>query len=169
MSGAVLRRATPQDADAVMALQAQAYGPALLEPHAVMARRLAADPGRCWLAQDAQGPCAYLLAHLSKLGQVTALGADFEPVADPDSLHLHDLAVAPRAAGQGLGARLVALALRGAADAGLAWSSLVAVQGSQAFWAARGYAPQAALSPQAATVLAGYGQAVYMARAVPPR
>jgi len=164
---ALLRPATPADVSAVMALQALAYGPALLEPATVMARRLASAAGRCWLAQDADGPCAYLLTHRTRLGHVTPLGGDFEPADGCNSLHLHDLAVAPRAAGRGLGGRLVALALRCAADEGLAWSSLVAVQGSQPFWQAHGYAVGAVpLGPQQAARLAGYGAAVYMTRAV---
>ncbi|MCH2242872.1 MAG: hypothetical protein MK041_13315, partial [Aquabacterium sp.] len=99
---ALLRPATPADVQAVMALQALAYGPALLEPATVMARRLASAAGRCWLAEDADGPCAYLLTHRTRLGHVTPLGGDFDAVAGADSLHLHDLAVAPRAAGRGL-------------------------------------------------------------------
>lgn len=164
---ALLRPAKPADVQAVMALQALAYGPALLEPATVMARRLASAAGRCWLAEDADGPCAYLLTHRTRLGHVTPLGGDFDSVADADSLHLHDLAVAPRAAGRGLGGRLVTQALQCAAREGLAWSSLVAVQGSQAFWQARGYAAGlTVLTAHEAAHLAGYGAAVYMTRAV---
>lgn len=163
----LLRRATPADVPAVMALQALAYGPALLEPAQVMADRLASAAGRCWLVEDAEGPCAYLLTHRTQLGHVTPLGGGFALVDGCDSLHLHDLAVAPRAAGRGLGGRLVERALHCAADEGLAWSSLVAVQGSQGFWQARGYsAGSTVLTAHEAAHLASYGAAVYMTRAV---
>jgi predicted N-acetyltransferase YhbS len=56
---------------------------------------------------------------------------------------LHDLAVAPRAAGQGVARRLVARQHDDAAVRGLRHAALVSVQDSLAFWDSLGYAPAA--------------------------
>jgi hypothetical protein len=54
-------------------------------------------------------------------------------------LYLHDLAVAPRAHGCGLGRRLVQAMLARIARSGLAHSALVSVQASRRFWESFGY------------------------------
>jgi ribosomal protein S18 acetylase RimI-like enzyme len=86
-------------------------------------------------------------------------------VPRPDTLYLHDLAVLPGLAGQGLGRALLETAWRSALGRGLAQSALVAVPGAQGFWERRGYAVHALRDADQRERLAGYGEgARYMLR-----
>lgn len=131
---------TQDDVDQVLRIQAQCYQPATVEDEAVIRARLDSAPASAWVAEDAAGVCAYLAAYCSRVGKLTPLAGRFEIADAADSLYLHDLAVAPRAAGRGLGPALVAHACGYARDEGLAHSSLVSVQDSRPFWTRLGYA-----------------------------
>jgi GNAT superfamily N-acetyltransferase len=131
------------DLAGVLDVQAACYPPAMQEPAHVVRARLAASPGTVLVARDDAGVCAYLFAYPSRLGKVTPLGGAFAVAAEPDTLYLHDLAVAPRAAGQGVARRLVARLHDDAAVRGLRHAALVSVQDSLAFWESLGYAPAA--------------------------
>ena len=160
-----LRAMGVDDLDAVLAVQAACYPPSMQEAAAVVLARLAAASGSCLVAVDAAGVCAYLFAYPSMLGVVTPLGAAFDPAPAPDTLYLHDLAVAPRAHGHGLARRLVAHSLAQAREQGVAASSLVSVQDTAGFWASLGYRPADVASPHASAALATYpGAARYMTR-----
>ena len=155
------------DIPAVMSIQEEVYAPQLHEEEAVIRTRLAACPQQAWVAEDAEGVCAYLFAYPSQLGQVTPLGGDFQPQADADCLYLHDLAVASRAAGRGIGPALVRHKLQRAGAAKLRYSALVSVQDSQGFWSRLGFEPEEALSTPQASNLASYQiPAVYMVRSL---
>lgn len=154
-----------RDIPAVMSIQAQAYAPPLHEEEAVVRSRLAACPQQAWVAEDAQGVCAYLFAYPSRLGQVTPLDGDFQPHTEADCLYLHDLAVARRAAGRGIGPALVKHKLQRAGAAKLRYSALVSVQDSQGFWSRLGFRPEVKLAAPQADNLASYRiPAVYMVR-----
>ena len=127
----------------VLDVQAACYPPAMQEPAHVVLARLAASPGTVLVARDDAGVCAYLFAYPARLGKVTPLGGAFAVPAEPDTLYLHDLAVAPRAAGQGVARTLVARLHDDAAARGLRHAALVSVQDSLAFWQSLGYAPAA--------------------------
>ena len=158
----VLRAMREDDLDAVLAVQAACYPPAMCEAAAVLLARLRAAPATTLLACDAQGVCGYLFAYPARLGKVTPLGAAFEIPEAPDALYLHDLAVAPRAHGLGLARRLAGRMLELGAARGLAQSALVSVQDSRRFWEALGYAAAPGADPAA---LASYpADAVYMTR-----
>ncbi|WP_218921045.1 GNAT family N-acetyltransferase [Massilia putida] len=149
------------DLAAVLDVQAACYPPAMREAAGVVLARLRASPDTALVARDAQGVCAYLFAYPSRLGTVTPLGGAFAPPPEPDTLYLHDLAVAPRAAGRGVARRLVARLLAHATGRGLLHSALVSVQDSRRFWESLGYA----CAPGAAGVLATYPpEALYMTR-----
>jgi GNAT superfamily N-acetyltransferase len=158
----------PADLTGVMAVQSDCYEPGFLEPLEVLAQRWRASPSTAWVAVDPEGAVqAYLVGYRSELGRLTTLGGGFHPTADGDTLYLHDLAVAPRAAGTGLGPRLVQRALEEAERMGCGHSALVSVQGSREWWQRRGYHPITALDESARTALASYGAgAVYMAQAL---
>jgi len=163
-----LRGLRATDLPGLMALQALAYGAGFVEPPAVMAQRLAITPDTVWGLFDASGAMrAYLLAYRSVSGAVAPLHQPFNPAPQPTALYLHDLAVHPSAKGQGLGPRLVAMALALARDEGLSGLGLVAVQGSQPFWQHQGFAlSQPAAGSQAS--LAAYGEdAAYLWRSLP--
>jgi predicted N-acetyltransferase YhbS len=154
-----------EDVAAVMAVQAECYVPAMIESDAVMAARIEAAGAHCWVAEDGAGVCAYLLCYPSHLDKVTRLGAAFACADLPDCLYLHDLAVARRAKGKGMGPGLVGRALAQAAAAGLRHSALVSVQDSRAFWERLGYRVRMPADATAAANLQSYVQpAWYMAR-----
>lgn len=148
---------------AVLAVQAACYPPAMQEPAAVVLARLRAAPATTLVACAGDAVCAYLFAYPSLLGRVTALDAPFMPAARPDTLYLHDLAVAPRALGRGLARRLAQQLLDAAAGEGLRHAALVSVQDTRRFWEGLGFEADAGRAPCAA--LATYpGDALYMTR-----
>ncbi|MBS0508190.1 MAG: GNAT family N-acetyltransferase [Proteobacteria bacterium] len=149
----------------LLAVQRACYGAALVEGAEVFARRLA-SPANCSLVLQRGGRVvAYLAAYRSLLGKVTPLHGDFEAVPMPDTLYLHDMAVLPGCAGQGLAqALLAALRMQGA---GLRHQALVSVQGSQGYWRRQGFAAHDLPDAVQRARLAGYGaDAVYMLAAL---
>lgn len=163
-----LRRMAVGDIDAVLAIQSEYYSGKLVEPGAVIRNRLAMFPDTAWVAQDADGVCAYLAGCRTILGTVIVLGEDFPQQSAPTSLYLHDMAVSRRVAGRGIGAGLVALAWQQARDDGLASSSLVAIPSAQTYWLQKGYREMPPATPQHLASLATYGaQARFMARIFP--
>lgn len=160
-----LRLMTAADIDDVSALQQEAYVPDMIESDQVLRSRLAACAETSWVAEDEYGLCAYLFAYRSLHGRVSPLGCAFRHVQGADSLYLHDLAVAQRVAGQGVGALLVRLALQQALAQGLRYSCLVSVQSSRVFWNRLGYQEQdMADQAQQANLESYAGPAWYMVR-----
>jgi ribosomal protein S18 acetylase RimI-like enzyme len=169
--------AAPSDATAPRALQLRdlpgllqvqlaCYGEGFVESAEVFTRRLA-SPVNCSLVLERSGQvCAYLAAYRSVQGKVTPLHGDFDSaVAVPDTLYLHDMAVLPGCAGQGLAQALLAPLWAQGAAWGLRHTALVSVQGSQGYWERHGYAVAALEDPVQRERLASYGQgAVYMVR-----
>jgi len=157
-----------EDLEAVLAVQAACYPPSMQEAPAVVLARLRAAPGSTLVALDAGGVCAYVFAYPSVLGKVTALHADFAPSHDGDTLYVHDLAVHPRAHGQGLGRRLAQALMIGARGRGLRHAALVAVLDARSFWESLGFAADAlAGDREGAEILAAYpGPAAYMVRGI---
>ncbi len=162
-----LRAMQERDIPAVLAIQEASYSVEVLEDEAVIRARLAAFPQLAWVAEDAQGVCAYLFAYHSRLGMVTPLDGEFCTDEQADCLYLHDLAVAGRAAGRGIGPALVRHNLQQAGTARLRYSALVSVQDSTGFWSRLGYTAQENLEPPQAGNLASYRiPAVYMVRSL---
>lgn len=153
------------DLDGVLRVQAACYPAAMQEPGPIVLARLRAAPGTCAVAVDSDGVAAYLFAYPSVLGAVTDLGAPFAPAPQPDTLYLHDLAVAPHALGQGLARGLASHLLALGREQGLRWSALVSVQDSAAFWETLGYRAAAAAACAPGRGLASYpGDSLYMRR-----
>lgn len=149
----------------LLRVQRACYGDVYIETAEVYARRLA-SPAQCSLVLERAGRvCAYLAAYDTAWGKVTVLHGDFETVPQPDTLYLHDMAVLPELAGQGLARALLEPLWRRATARGLQVSALVAVQGSQGFWEHHGYAVLALQEAEQRQRLATYGDgAVYMQR-----
>ncbi|ART49794.1 GNAT family N-acetyltransferase [Acidovorax carolinensis] len=160
-----LRALAHHDLADLLAVQLACYGPGFVESAAVFARRLA-SPANCSLVLERNGKiCAYLAAYRSALGKVTPLHGDFEPVPQADTLYLHDMAVLPAFAGQGMAQALLQSLWDEAAVQGLRHTALVSVQGSQTYWERHGYAPRPLGDAPQRERLASYGAgAVYMAR-----
>ena len=151
----------------VAAIQAGAYAVDLLEDDATLRARFSGFPDTAWVAEGPSGVCAYLVAYRSVLDKVSPLGGHFESPTHANCLYLHDLAIDARATGQQLGSLLVRQALLAAEKQGLAYSALVSVQNSQAFWQRLGYRPRMLVARQQQLQLATYsGHGVYMAQAL---
>jgi ribosomal protein S18 acetylase RimI-like enzyme len=168
LSGSVRALATT-DLPGLHAVQLACYGEGFIESSEVFARRIA-SPANCSLVLERDGQvCAYLAAYRSRIAKITPLHGDFEAVPAPDTLYLHDMAVLPALAGQGL-ARVLLEALWAHAHAeGLHHTALVAVQGAQGYWARHGYAAHALADAVQRQRLASYGDdALYMSRALAP-
>lgn len=161
-----LRPIREDDLDAVLAVQAACYPPSMQEPAAVVLARLRAAPATTLIALDAAGICAYVFAYPSTLGRITPLHAGFAPAANPDTLYVHDMAVHPRAMGQGLGRRLAEALMRDARRRGLHHAGLVAVMDARPFWESLGFRGAGpGTVGQGEDALASYpGEAVYMSR-----
>ena len=169
---ATVRALAPHHLPGLLAVQRACYGESLVEGLDVFARRLA-SPANCSLVIEVEGQVsAYLAPYCSVRGKVTPLHGDFEPVAaprSPDTLYLHDMAVLPQLAGQGLARALLAPLWAQAVAQGLRHTALVSVQDSQAYWQRRGYAVEALEHATQRKGLASYGGgAVYMARRLDP-
>lgn len=143
------------DITGILRIQTACYAPEMNESAAIMRARQACAPEYCWGAGERE-LAAYLLTYPSRLGKITPLGGDFAPAAQPDCLYLHDLAVAPQAAGNGLGAALVKHALNSARQQGLRAAALVCVQEALGFWQRCGFVEQPELDPRQAEHLATY-------------
>lgn len=162
-----IRPMLPSDLPAMLAVQAQCYPPSMQEEGALLLARLQAAGDTCLVATDGDSVCAYLFAYLSVRGAVTDLGAPFAPAARPDTLYLHDLAVAPRAHGQGLARRLADHLLARGREHGLDWAALVSVQDTARFWAGLGFRSASARPAAPGHGLASYPEgALYMERAL---
>lgn len=157
----MIRALTLSDVPGLLAVQRACYGDGLIESAETFQARLT-SPANSSLAVERQGRlCAYAAACRSRLGRITPLHGDFEPAPEPDTLYLHDLAVLPAFAGQGLAQALLTALLAQARADGLRHSALVAVQGAERYWSRRGYTPRVLQ----ANGLAAYGPgAVYMTR-----
>ena len=151
------------DLPGLLQVQRACYGDEYVEGAEVFARRIASTVN-CSLVLECEGVvCAYLAAYRSRAGKVTPLHGDFEAISAPDTLYLHDMAVHPDFAGQGLAHALLQRMRDLAKHAALPCSGLVSVQGSQAYWARQGYELHELRDPQQQASLASYGEdAVYM-------
>ena len=160
-----VRPLAPADLPALLAVQRACYGAGFVEGGDVFARRLG-SPANCSLVLEQGGlVCAYLAAYRSVQGKVTPLHGDFDAVPAADTLYLHDMAVSPACAGQGLARALLQPLWAQAASEGLRHTALVSVQGTQPYWMRHGYVPHALNDAEQRARLASYGEgAVYMVR-----
>lgn len=160
----------PADLAGVLRVQLACYGEGFVEPAEVYRRRIASSAQCSLVAADASGEMlAYLAAYRSRLHSITPLHGDFGVVQAPDTLYLHDVAVHPAHAGQGLAGALLQAAWAQAAAWHPGYSALVAVQGAQAYWERHGYELCQQLPPAQQQRLRGYGdEAVYMVQAYRP-
>jgi ribosomal protein S18 acetylase RimI-like enzyme len=160
-----IRHMTEDDIPALHRIQAECYSPMMQEDDATLRGRLRLAPDTAWVAEDEVGVCAYLVGYRSRVGKVTPLNGLFDIPANADALYLHDLAVSGRCKGRGVGTALVQAACRQAEEEGLAYSALVSVQGSRAFWQGLGYAVWEDPGPVVQASLDTYeGPAYYMVK-----
>ncbi len=160
---AQIRPLTQADLAGLMQVQEACYGAQYMESAAVYEGRVASAAQCSWVAVQGGQVLAYAAAYRSRLGCVTPLHGGFVGSDAPDTLYLHDMAVHPDCAGQGLASALWAALWQSAAAWSPAYAALVSVQGSQDYWQRKGFAVHDALAPDNAQALRGYGDdAVYM-------
>jgi len=140
---------------AIMRIQTEVYRLSVQESLAALTSKWHAGPATCAFftyADTPVEPVAYLLAHPwssqtpPHLDQMT--GRDLQA----QDLYLHDLALSSLAQGQGIATLLVEDLLTKARSLNVGCIRLVAIQGSQRFWARFGFVPE----PDAA-IGASYG------------
>ena len=162
-SSILIRAIREDDLDAVLRVQAACYPPVMQEARAVLLSRLRAAGGTTLVAVHGGAVCAYVFAYRSSAGAVTPLDASFDVADNGDTLYIHDLSVAPGAAGLGIARQLVDRLRLLAAGAGLTQCALVSVQDSQAFWERLGFRETACEGGAARLALASYPPgAIYM-------
>jgi ribosomal protein S18 acetylase RimI-like enzyme len=161
--GFVVRPLTVEDLPAVLSIQKECYGEHYLEPRSAWAQRLSFSQRHILGVCRDNEVVAYAAAYTSQRGGVTPLNGFFTPVVSPDSMYLHDVAVASSAKGCALGSVLTQRLWGQAAMEGICFSSLVSVQSSRAYWERLGYRVTPLQNLQAQLNLSGYGSdAVYM-------
>ncbi|MGY0070340.1 GNAT family N-acetyltransferase [Streptomyces sp. QTS137] len=148
----------------VAALEAEVYAPAgLSEGRKALESRGRASPATCFVLEAGDRIAGYVLALPYPPSRYPDLERpEEESFTSSPHLHLHDLVVADDLRGRGLGSRLVHH-LTGAARQRYEEVSLVAVGGTESFWARHGFRPDRRVE-----LPASYGaNAVYMSSPVP--
>ena len=156
--------------DAVMAVQAVCYHAIVPESRAAMeAKRVAGLGLPCVAVAASSGELdAYLIAMPIRWPQLPALDSEPAPERDADTLYVHDMALHPRARGTGLAARLMRGVLQAAQQQGLRQAALIAIQGSQGFWQAQGFAPVRPDTGSLGDKLRSYGEDALLMRCALP-
>lgn len=158
MSDRLWRPMAAGDLAAVAALEVVCHAPLPPEGEALFAERLALFSPGCLVVDDAAGLAAYVVTHPWTRRAPPVLGQRLGALpAVPDCLHLHDIAIAPRARGRGLVGAALATLLPVVREAGLSVITLVAVHGTAPLWARHGFA-------ETGPAPSSYGEGVTMVR-----
>jgi predicted N-acetyltransferase YhbS len=137
---AEFRTLTPADLAAVHALEVEAYEPSLHESVDALARLIALFPQGAFGAFDEHGLCGFIFGVPLTRGTRLELRVPLASVPDhPDMFYVHDIAVAGRCRGQGVGRALAKMLLAVACARGFRYAELVSVQGSAPFWERFGF------------------------------
>lgn len=145
------------------ALEAEVYAPASLSEGAEALRsRGRASPATCFVLETGDRVAGYVLALPYPRFRYPDLARPEEGTYDSRNLHLHDLVIARDLRGRGLGGRLLRHLTGAAGRLSYERISLIAVGGTEGFWAGHGYRPD-----PGAELHGRYGDgAVYMSRPV---
>jgi len=133
---------TPADIPDIHRLEAETYLPELHESDAAFLQLLRLFPEGAFGYFDADGLCGYAFGAPSIAGTILELRTPLQSIPDtPDTFYIHDVAVALRCRGRGIGRMLATRLLALAAAKGFRRSELVSVQGSAPFWRRFGFQP----------------------------
>ncbi|WP_297111558.1 GNAT family N-acetyltransferase [uncultured Devosia sp.] len=138
--------------------------PGFFEAEAVLAEKFTLYRNGCYLLEVSEKPAGYVLSHPWKRGSLPALDTLLGQLpADADSYYIHDLALLPLTRGVGAAGQIVAALTKHAQAMGFATMSLVAVNGSVAFWEKQGFVAEE--RPELADKLKAYEDAArYMVK-----
>ncbi|WP_274911568.1 GNAT family N-acetyltransferase [Streptomyces sp. WZ-12] len=159
-----IRPLTTDDWDAITALESRAYAAlGLSEEPAALASRAHASPDTCFALDLHRRLAGYLLALPYPAFHYPDLTRPERPSPPSRNLHLHDLVIAEPLRRRGLARHLLHHLTTTATRDGYQQISLIAVAGSEPFWAANGFhSHPGVVSPDE------YGpHAVYMSRPLP--
>jgi GNAT superfamily N-acetyltransferase len=136
----VLRSLHAGDIDELHRLEAEAYLPELHESDESFLQLMRLYPEGAFGYFDEQGLCGYAFAAPSVAGTTLELRVPIERLPEnADTFYIHDLAVADRCRGRGVGSLLATRLLDLARAKGFTRSELVSVQGSAPFWRRFGF------------------------------
>jgi len=117
--------------------------PGFFERPDVLAEKRQLYPNGAHVFEVNERPAGYVLSHPWHARAVPALDALLHAIpADADTYYLHDLALLPVARRIGAARFMVRTLARHALARGFATMSLVAVNGSEGFWAKQGFVAQ---------------------------
>lgn len=154
-----VRPMLPADIPEVLRIQADAYPPAILESADTFQRKLTLFPRGCLIYEESNRAHGYIFSHPWQ--GLRPVPLDFDALILPvksDGYYIHDLAVETACRGKGIGKLLIDQVLRLRELIDLPRCLLVAVQGTEAFWAQFGFAPAGTL------IYANAGPATLMIR-----
>lgn len=136
----LLRPLTADDIPELHRLEAECYVASLHESDEAFLRLIELFPGGAFGYVDGDGLCGYAFGIPFKGGIALELRAPLAALPrNPDIFYIHDVAVAQRCRGRGIGRLLAARLLDIARDRGFSRIELVSVQGSGAFWEKFGF------------------------------
>ncbi len=157
------RPMTTLDFPAVETIAGQVH-PRFPEDTAVIIERQQLYPDGARLFELDGKAAGYIISHPWHRQSIPALNSKLGTIpADADTFYVHDLALLNPARGTGAAAMIIGEVLRHARTRGFASISLVAVNGSQAFWHKHGF--RAVKAPELTEKLASYEAAArYMSK-----
>src|SRR5215216_2489036 len=136
----VYRPLTRDDIAALHRLEEEAYSPSLHESDDAFIRLIELFPEGAVGCFDDEGLCGYAFGVPLRAGSTLELRTPLEKIPDEaDSFYIHDVAVADRCRGRGVGRALAARLLDVARARGFTRAELVSVQGSAPFWEKFGF------------------------------
>jgi len=162
-----VRMMTAADLPAVVDIQVACHTMAAVESKESLQAKLSAAPSTCLIACLENSVVGYLISLPWEFANPPQLNAQTcQLPASPNCLHLHDLAVLPRARQFGAGRTLVHAALAQVKTQKLQRASLISIRDSAPFWRRHGFHAVPQSEPLKA-ILSTYGEGVvYMERAL---
>jgi ribosomal protein S18 acetylase RimI-like enzyme len=159
------RAMTGYDMDAVNAIAGRVH-PGFFEAPEVLAEKFQLYRNGCYLFEVQERPAGYMLSHPWTLGSLPALNAPLGALPiGANTYYIHDLALLPLARGVGAAGKIVLALTKHASAMGYPTMSLVAVNGSVAFWEKQGF--QVENRPELAKKLSAYeADAKYMVKQI---
>ncbi|MGO1766998.1 hypothetical protein CAP48_07875 [Advenella sp. S44] len=138
-----MRPLRSNDLPQMLALQADVYPPALLESAEVLSSKIDMVPAG-WTslaAVDGEILCAYAIGYPWRSDRQLCWNRPLARQHNCDVLYLHDVAVSPSYARQGIAGQLVSQLMQQGRQFGLANAILIAVAGAHGYWSRLGFMP----------------------------
>lgn len=135
-----IRHATLYDVAALARIQYECFGDEFLESEQSYRSKLESNPQTCFIAEQDNMVCAYIIGLAVDEQSFPALNAtSISTPIKPTILYLHDLSVVPNARGTGVSEVLIQHLLKQSIN--FEHTMLIAVQGSLGFWQKYNFAP----------------------------